>query len=72
VRKKRKRANKARPLRLLRAAALIPVLDMANLNEMVLMSLDGYIATRNANFDWVELDQEMLSFINEFVRNDGT
>jgi len=45
---------------------------MANLNEMVLMSLDGYIATRNANFDWVELDQEMLSFINEFVRNDGT
>ena len=38
---------------------------MARLIYSGLMSLDGYIADRDGNFDWAEPDAEVHSFVNE-------
>jgi dihydrofolate reductase len=45
---------------------------MARLIYTVLMSLDGYVADKNGNFDWAEPDEEVHSFVNELARDDGT
>jgi dihydrofolate reductase len=45
---------------------------MAKLIYTVLMSLDGYVADKNGNFDWAEPDEEVHSFVNELARDDGT
>jgi len=37
-----------------------------------LMSLDGYIADRDGNFDWAQPDAEVHSFVNELQRQAGT
>jgi dihydrofolate reductase len=45
---------------------------MAKLIYTVIMSLDGYNADKNGNFNWAEPDEEVHSFINELGRHDGT
>lgn len=45
---------------------------MAKLIYMATMSLDGYIADKNGNFDWAEPDEEEFSFIKELLRPVGT
>jgi dihydrofolate reductase len=45
---------------------------MARLIYTVIMSLDGYTADKNGNFDWAEPDEEVHSFINELERPVGT
>jgi dihydrofolate reductase len=41
---------------------------MARLIYSGLMSVDGYIADRDGNFDWAEPDAEVHSFVNELMR----
>jgi dihydrofolate reductase len=36
------------------------------------MSLDGYVADRDGNFDWAEPDEEVHTFINDLERSVGT
>ncbi len=45
---------------------------MAKLIYLMLMSLDGFIADENGNFDWAEPDEEVHSFVNQLVRPIGT
>jgi dihydrofolate reductase len=45
---------------------------MARLIYSGLMSVDGYIADRDGNFDWAEPDAEVHSFVNELMRPVGT
>jgi dihydrofolate reductase len=45
---------------------------MARLIYSGLMSLDGFIADRDGNFDWAEPDAEVHSFVNEQMRPAGT
>jgi dihydrofolate reductase len=45
---------------------------MAKLIYTALMSLDGYVADENGNFDWAEPDEEVHTFINELERQVGT
>jgi dihydrofolate reductase len=45
---------------------------MARLIYSGLMSVDGYIADRDGNFDWAEPDAEVHSFVNELMRPAGT
>jgi dihydrofolate reductase len=45
---------------------------MAKLIYIANMSLDGYIADKNGNFDWTEPDEEQFSFIKELLRPVGT
>ena len=45
---------------------------MARLIYSGLMSLDGYIADRDGNFDWAEPDAEVHSFVNDLQRPAGT
>lgn len=45
---------------------------MAELIYSVIMSLDGYIADQEGNFDWAMPDEEAHSFINELERPVGT
>jgi dihydrofolate reductase len=45
---------------------------MAKLIYSVIMSLDGYIADNEGNFDWAEPDEEVHSFVNEIERSVGT
>jgi dihydrofolate reductase len=45
---------------------------MANLIYSAIMSLDGYIADEDGNFDWAEPDPEVHAFINDLERPAGT
>jgi hypothetical protein len=45
---------------------------MAMLHYSVIASLDGYVADEEGNFDWAEPEEEVHSFVNEFVRSHGT
>jgi dihydrofolate reductase len=45
---------------------------MANLIYSAIMSLDGYIADENGNFDWAEPDEEVHAFVNDLERPIGT
>lgn len=44
---------------------------MAKLIYSAIMSLDGYIADKDGNFDWAEPDEELHSFINDLERPVG-
>lgn len=45
---------------------------MAKLIYSAIMSLDGYIADENGNFDWAAPDEEVHAFVNELERPVGT
>jgi dihydrofolate reductase len=45
---------------------------MAKLIYSAIMSLDGYIADEDGNFDWAEPDEEVHSFLNDLERPIGT
>ena len=45
---------------------------MAKLIYSAIMSLDGYVADEDGNFDWAEPDEEMHTFVNELERPVGT
>ena len=45
---------------------------MARLLYMAIMSLDGYVADEDGNFDWAMPDDEVFSFVNDFERPVGT
>lgn len=45
---------------------------MGRLIYSVIMSLDGYIADENDNFDWAAPDVEVHEFVNELERPIGT
>ena len=45
---------------------------MAKLIYAVLMSLDGYVADEDGNFDWAEPDPEVHAFVNDLERPIGT
>jgi dihydrofolate reductase len=45
---------------------------MAELIYSAIMSLDGYIADEDGNFDWAVPDEEVLAFINDLDRPLGT
>jgi dihydrofolate reductase len=45
---------------------------MARLIYSALMSLDGYIADEDGNFDWAEPDEEVHAFVNDLQRPVGT
>jgi dihydrofolate reductase len=36
------------------------------------MSLDGYVADEDGNFDWAEPDEEVHAFVNDLERSVGT
>ena len=45
---------------------------MAKLIYSGLMSLDGYVADEDGNFDWAAPDEEVHSFVNDLERPVGT
>jgi dihydrofolate reductase len=45
---------------------------MAKLIYSVIMSLDGYVADEQGNFDWAAPDEEVHTFINDLERPLGT
>jgi dihydrofolate reductase len=45
---------------------------MARLVYTAIMSLDGYVADKNGNFDWAAPDEEVHSFVNDLERGAGT
>ncbi len=45
---------------------------MAKLIYSAITSLDGYVADEDGNFDWVEPDEEVHTFINDLERPVGT
>jgi dihydrofolate reductase len=45
---------------------------MAMLIYTAIMSLDGYVADKNGNFDWAAPDEEVHSFVNDLERGAGT
>jgi dihydrofolate reductase len=45
---------------------------MARLIYMAITSLDGYVADKNANFDWAAPDEEVHAFVNDLERSAGT
>jgi dihydrofolate reductase len=45
---------------------------MAKLIYSALISLDGYIADEDGNFDWAEPDEEVHRFVNDLERPVGT
>ena len=45
---------------------------MAKLLYVMNVSLDGYIADEDGNFDWAEPDEEVHSFVNDLQRPVGT
>jgi dihydrofolate reductase len=46
--------------------------SMADLIYTAIMSLDGYIADEDGNFDWSEPSEEVHSFLNDLERSIGT
>ncbi len=45
---------------------------MAKLIYSAIISLDGYVADEDGNFDWAEPDEEVHTFINDLERPVGT
>ena len=45
---------------------------MAKLIYTAIMSLDGYVADEDGNFDWAEPDEEVHTFVNDLERPIGT
>jgi dihydrofolate reductase len=45
---------------------------MAKLIYSAIMSLDGYVADEDGNFDWAEPDEEVHTFVNDLERRVGT
>src|SRR3979411_107322 len=45
---------------------------MAQLIYSAIMSLDGYIADKDGNFDWAAPDEEVHAFVNDLERPIGT
>jgi dihydrofolate reductase len=45
---------------------------MARLIYSAIMSLDGYVADQNGNFDWAAPNEEMHTFVNDLERPVGT
>jgi len=45
---------------------------MAKLIYSAIMSLDGYIADEDGNFDWAAPDEEVHAFVNDLERRIGT
>ena len=45
---------------------------MAKLIYSAIMSLDGYIADEDGNFDWAAPDEEVHAFVNDVERSIGT
>ncbi len=45
---------------------------MAKLRYSAMMSLDGYVADEDGNFDWAVPDEEVHAFINDLERPVGT
>lgn len=45
---------------------------MARLIYSAIMSLDGYVADENGNFDWAAPDEEVHTFVNDLERSVGT
>ncbi len=45
---------------------------MAKLIYSAMMSLDGYLADEDGNFEWAEPDEEVHTFINDLERPVGT
>jgi dihydrofolate reductase len=45
---------------------------MAKLIYSAITSLDGYVADKDGNFDWSVPDQEVHTFVNDFMRSVGT
>ena len=45
---------------------------MGKLIYSSIMSLDGYVADEDGNFDWAEPDEEVHSFVNDLERRVGT
>jgi dihydrofolate reductase len=45
---------------------------MAKLIYTAIMSLDGYVADEDGNFDWAEPDPEVHAFVNDLERRIGT
>jgi dihydrofolate reductase len=45
---------------------------MAKLIYSAIMSLDGYVADQNGNFDWAGPDEEVHTFVNDLERPVGT
>ncbi len=45
---------------------------MARLIYSAIMSLDGYVADRDGNFDWAAPDEEVHAFVNDLERPIGT
>ena len=45
---------------------------MASLVYSMIVSIDGYVADRDGNFDWAEPDEEVHAFVNDLERTVGT
>ena len=45
---------------------------MGNLIYTAIMSLDGYVADKDGNFDWAEPDEEVHKFVNNLERGIST
>ena len=45
---------------------------MGKLIYSAIMSLDGYVADEDGNFDWAEPDEEVHTFVNDLERRVGT
>ena len=45
---------------------------MGKLIYSAIMSLDGFVADENGNFDWAEPDEEVHAFVNDLERPIGT
>jgi dihydrofolate reductase len=45
---------------------------MAKLVYSTIMSLDGYTADENGNFNWSIPDEELFAFVNDLERDSGT